>query len=248
MKNYPPTFRNYLREEYESRVFSNPNYSLRAYAKSLRLSSSELSKIINNKRKITPKMFEKLTANLDLHSSLYKKYKEQIANHDAVGQAKLHINRESFKVIKDWYHFAILELTKIKGFKFNIEWISKMLGIQIFQTREALERLKNLDMIEFGDDKLIVKSQNTVSIDEKKSSEAARLHQKQILNKATNAIDTYPMSERDQSAFLMAVDSKKLPQAKLMIKKFRRELSTFLETTDNPDSLMYLSVSLFRNQ
>ena len=48
---------------------------------------------------------------------------------------------DSFRIIADWYHFAILELTEVEGFKSNAAWIAKRLGISRKIAKESIERL-----------------------------------------------------------------------------------------------------------
>ena len=39
------------------------------------------------------------------------------------------LQMDTFRVISDWYHFGILELTYLKSFKSDPRWIAKALGI-----------------------------------------------------------------------------------------------------------------------
>lgn len=69
--------------------------------------------------------------------------------------------------------------------------------------------------------------------------------QRQVLQKALAALDEVEFEKRDQSSITMAVDSSKIPQARAMTKKFRRELSSFLESGGSRDAVYQLSLSLF---
>jgi len=57
-------FRLYLQNTLIERTSSNPSYSLRAFAKHLNIEPSALSKILNGKRRISKKMFTKISLKL----------------------------------------------------------------------------------------------------------------------------------------------------------------------------------------
>ena len=59
-------FRTCLQNELINRCEKNPNYSLRAFAKSLDIGPSALSQIVRGKRKLTKKMTLRLADRLDI--------------------------------------------------------------------------------------------------------------------------------------------------------------------------------------
>ena len=61
---------------------------------------------------------------------------------------------EYFKVISDWYHYAIIELTLIDGFSSSPMWISERLGITTNQAKSAIERLISLGLLQKKDNML----------------------------------------------------------------------------------------------
>ena len=79
------------------------------------------------------------------------------------------------------------------------------------------------------------------------TSAAARKLQAQVLEKSLVALSEVPITERDHSSICMAIDSRKLPEAKERIKKFRRELCSFLkgETPSDLDRVYHLAISLY---
>jgi uncharacterized protein (TIGR02147 family) len=69
--------------------------------------------------------------------------------------------------------------------------------------------------------------------------------QKQILTQALVALEEVPIEKRDQTSMTMAIDSSLIPEAKLRITRFRRELSSFLENGKKKDQVYQLALSLF---
>ena len=51
---------------------------------------------------------------------------------------------DKFSVISEWYHYAILELTYVSGFKADYKWIARKLSITVEEAKVAIERLIRL--------------------------------------------------------------------------------------------------------
>jgi hypothetical protein len=49
---------------------------------------------------------------------------------------------EEFQFISDWYHYAILEVTTLKGFQNEAEWIASHLGISVEQAKEKIKAFR----------------------------------------------------------------------------------------------------------
>jgi transcriptional regulator with XRE-family HTH domain len=61
----PVEFRTWLRSEFDRRRKANPRYSVRAFAKALKIDHSTLSQLLRGKRTLTGKMMARLRARLD---------------------------------------------------------------------------------------------------------------------------------------------------------------------------------------
>ncbi len=59
-------FRSFLQDELEKRCKKNPRFSLRAFARTLEVEPSALSKILHGKRALTPKMLMRMASQLGL--------------------------------------------------------------------------------------------------------------------------------------------------------------------------------------
>jgi hypothetical protein len=47
-------------------------------------------------------------------------------------------------MISDWYHFAILDLTRLDDFQPEPAWVSRKLGLTVSEVKIAVERLLRL--------------------------------------------------------------------------------------------------------
>ena len=229
--------RSHLEQEFERRCRMNPRYSLRAYARSLDVDCSYLSKFLNSKRVLSKKGLQSFAQKLNFPSELGLQTPKS-AQFDGV-----HI--DSFKLISDWYHYAILELTRLDDFQSDIQWIAGTLNISYGVAFGAVERLKRLGLLETtADGRLVCARSNTTTV-HRGTHEALRHLQREILRQAQAALEEVPIEKRDQSSITMAVDARRLPEAKRRIARFRRELMEFLEGSEEKQAVYQLSVSLF---
>lgn len=255
---HAPDFRGYLQQELVRRTKANPRYSLRAFALMLGVQSGFLSKILLGQRRVTPATVRRFGTKLALSPRDIDHY-EKSASKKSGGTQAAHpstietptrefrrIAYDHFQIYSDWYHFAILELALIDGFEPDARWIARNLGITAAEAQDAMDRLLRLGYVELdkkGGWKILDGDSTTLGTEE--TNTALRRMQKQVLELAIEALETTPVSERDQSTMTMAVDSTRLEAAKEKVKKFRRELCSFLEGGKKRDAVYHLSVSLY---
>src|SRR5690606_19032961 len=101
-------------------------YSLRAFANSLSVDPSFLSKLIKGKRNLTPEMIAHMGKSLPLDEGEVKKFQNlEIKTVDSKNFN--HIDFKDFQIISEWHFYAILELVNLNGFVPDEIWISKQL-------------------------------------------------------------------------------------------------------------------------
>jgi len=234
-----------IKEELSKRIENNSSYSLRAFAKALGIEASALSEILSNKRVPSYKMAQTIIRSLRLsptdeehflasvaqtqRSRGLKKMSKKFRELKDPGTPARELSADLFRVISDWYHYAILEFTFVKGFRSSPQWIAKELGITVVEAKLAIERLKSLGLLTDENGKLSKTVGHFVTGDRHLTTPALKRRQKQILEKALYSLENDPIERRNMSAMTMAVDPKKIPQAKKMIDDFLNKLCSFLE-------------------
>jgi uncharacterized protein (TIGR02147 family) len=203
---------------------------------------------------MTPKIFERIAEPLKLTPEellLFQneiKQRKKVQSKEKVVTANFRtLEIEEFKIVQDWYNFAILEMVKLDGFQPTPEWISKKLNISVDEASLALERLVTL--------KLLHKKSNGTY--EKVSSHLSVMHpgftaasmkerQKAVLFKAIHALENLPIDLRDNSSMTLSIDSSMLPEIKEKIKKMRRSLANNItDKSKKRDQVYELSISFF---
>lgn len=238
-------FRLYLQTELIRRCQANPQYSLRSFAKALRVSSSALSAMINGKRTITERTKKEFGLILGLGLDEIQLFSKRMQKETNYNQLAI----DSFALISDWYHYAILELLKVDSFESNPSWIAKRLGITKSEANFAIERLIRMDLIEVDaqNNWIDTSGGSTTNIETGLTSAGSRKLQQQILQKAITALQNVDISKRDNTSMTIAINTKDMLAAKEIIKEFRRNLTDFLERTGNeaPNEVYHLGVAFY---
>ncbi len=236
-KDMPETsdFRDVLRDELLQRCRRNPKYSIRAFGQFLGIENSALSKYLRGTRQLKAETIECLAARLGVSPrapSLPTQYQP--------------ISKFSAAEALDWVVFATLELAKIKGFGRNSTWISRALGISIAEATKATNVLVQNGWVEIDQaGRWRIRSANISTANMPGTSASLIRLQRQILKKAADALEEIPIERRDQSSMTMAIATKRLPEARLLIKQFRRKLSQLLEGDLAKDEVYNLCISLY---
>ncbi|MES2802635.1 MAG: TIGR02147 family protein [Bdellovibrionota bacterium] len=244
-------FQEILNKELSKRIHKNPAYSLRAFAKHLEVSPSALSAMMSGKRPITKKSIELLGLRLGLSAKkvssilLQINFKQSELSRKGIQFQELMNNQMS--VLSDWYNLAILELMKLEDFEPSEKYVSKKLGITVFEARGAIDCLKQNNILEIKSDGTWVDRYNgfTQSLPKEKTTTIKKRLQQQFFEKALNAISDVDYSRRDHTGTTMAIAEEDLPMVRELITKFRRELSKLLDGRENLNQVYQLSIGFF---
>jgi transcriptional regulator with XRE-family HTH domain len=223
-------FRVWLQKQFTDRCQKNPRYSLRAFSMSLGIEASTVSQFLSGKRAPSEKALSMICQKLSASPKDLRLL--GVLSGSSTDDEFYQLTVDSFSVMADWYHFAILELTYIRGFKDDPKWIANELGITVTEAKTAYERLVRLNLLTKKNGKT-QKTHATLTNHTGINTSAAKKNlQKQVISKALNAVDGTPQEEKDITSMTMAIDPKNLDRAREMIKNFRRELCDLLEEGD----------------
>lgn len=248
----------FLKKELTKRLEKNPHYSMRSFANLLGINIGSLSGLLNGKRPLTLKTAIALCDRLSMDPSekdnllqeLFpsKKKQTRIVLRGALPE-RMEFKEESFRIIAGWQHYAILQIIRTKSYQNtppenSIKWISSQLKISELETKLAIERLEQLHLIK--EKKGIYKrTENKVTTaDKNTTSSALKKLQKEIREKAIYSLEHDPIEKRSMTSMTMAIDPKKIKEAKLLIEEFQERLSDFLEE-GSKEKVYQLEVSLF---
>lgn len=236
----------HLKSELEARSRRNQNYSLRSFARSLKIDSSTLSAILRGKRPLSPKTAKRILDELELDPETKSKYLGASfgIDHQRGGERKFtQLDNEALEVICGWEHYAILSVLELSHFPGTVTAAAKRLNISTGVVIPALHRMERLGLVERrGHQWASLGKQLTTT--QGIQNAALRKANREYIEKALYSLYQHATSERDISGITMAISNKKLPQAFEMIRDFRRKLCSFLEDGVK-DEVYRLNVQLF---
>lgn len=248
---------NFLQEEFKRRVRLNHRYSLRAYARNLGLSSGALSEILRHQRPITLKMASKIAKSLGL-STVEKKrlydligsQKQETLDHETSSALTLtdhqqqKLDEDTFHLVSEWQHFAILNLIDCENFRWNAAHVAKRLGLTATQAQLAMNLLIRLGLVcKKGDTYKGVR--DYVLSPTGITSTAIRNYHRQMMNKAIEAIEFQDTNEREFSGVGFAMDPSRLPQIKQEISAFQDQLAAKY-SKGKKQEVYFLEMALFK--
>ncbi|WP_413293816.1 TIGR02147 family protein [Bdellovibrio sp. HCB185ZH] len=215
-----------LKLEFDKRRERNPNFSLRAFARYLEVSPAQLSQMMAGKRTITVKSMKKMGSRLDLSPTEKSEIAQSLLKEGSSQAEETHrikLDQDRFQVISDWYHFAILSLTRIKDSQPDPRWIARRLGISVEEAHQAVLRMERMGILQTKPKFKQVGS--LLDVDSKIPSEAIRKYHKQNLDLAIEKIDTVENSLRQIQSLSIPVNPKKIEAFKKLIDDFLENAS-----------------------
>lgn len=232
-------YRRWLHEQIESRRQKVPSYSLRSFAGKIGVSPASLSQILSGKRRLSKKMAQQIAVRLCLspgetHSLVQSAVLERFQDlsdprpaTNSTSASGFEVEMDSFRIISDWYHLAILNLLELPTCKPDAAWFARRLGISLLDAHQALQRLQRLGFI-VKDGRKLKRIRKSLSTPNGVPDAAIRKYHYQNLSKAEESLDRDTVDERDFGAITLAIDEANLEQAKKLVAKFRRQLATVL--------------------
>lgn len=228
------TLKNELNRKFITKCEANPSYSLRAYARDLKIDATLLSRLMKGQRQFSSEMVQRIVSELNLPLETVRQ--------SQMGKV---LNEVAFNAISKWYFFVILELFSIPKFKSDAKWISKRIGLGLVETHAALQVLSDAGHIDMSKKRWALRTLETTWVNYNTTSRDRANYQKQLLDKAKNAIDEIDFSQRENSSLTLAADSKLVPEIKQKIENFKNELREFIESHGKPDEVYQVVISYF---
>jgi len=258
--NFAREYRDLMIGELERRSNKNPQYSMRSYARDLGLSPSSLSLILNGKQGLSLSKARDI-ANKIFTTELERRYFSDLVecsharSHKKRELARIRLTRfhsekaildlEAFRIISDWYHFAICELTEVEGFQSSPLWISKSLDVPVDKVEKAISRLLKIGLLKYSNG-ILSQTHSFLSTTTDIPSQALKEFHTQVLQKAQLAINNQSVQERDIGSIIFPMKKSELDWLKQETRSFRRKLVDRAEQSKKKDSVYCISTQIFR--
>lgn len=249
-----PDYRTYLKKAYEERLSRNPRYSLRAFARDLEMSSSQVVEVLSGKQGLSPAKAAKVATKLGWAASDKEKFCALVqARHGRnslqrkAAEERLrrsHIKKISddlMSYIADWYHIAILELLALPQKNLDPEKIAKCLDISVDLVTAAIERMQRLGLITMKNSQWLLCTPDAETFDDI-PSRAIRKYHEQILERSKDAVKL-DVDERELQSLIFSCPRSQLPELKKKIREFCADFDAAKGA--NPDTVFALNIQLY---
>lgn len=214
----------FLFDSYNERRAKNPRYSLRSFSRTLGVSPSYLSMVFSGQRVLPDKKFQELANRLGLSP-----FEADLATRNQTeASTKAVVTEDRFRLIADWRHFAIVNLSKVKGHRADSRWIARRLGIDVMEAAECLQRLQALGLISILDGKIAVSESNATTSEDIPSGAIRKFHAG-LLHEAEKSLEEVEVSRREISSILLSIKKSDLPKMKQSLRKMQETFADAYE-------------------
>ncbi len=255
-------YQSVIEYEFNIRNKRNPKYSLRAYARDLGLTPSQLSEVLSYKqglstqkavtiakklgyrdRKIT--WFRCLVEAQHARSKQRREEAKKKLSNYSNGVETREASIDSLNFTLNWFHLAIRRMVNMPAFKLEPEWISQKLGISKRVSQAAISDLIEAGLIKVDPDNKVTSIENLSFNTDQKSSRFADKFYQQILYKAYRARKIFEPHRRKQGLHLLTIDNKLLPELFDLIQEFEDRLDHLTYKSQKHDELMVVTFQAF---
>jgi uncharacterized protein (TIGR02147 family) len=144
-----------LKMYFDRKQAARPGFSMRTFAKDLKVTPSFVSECLSGKKSIPLARIPELIDILELDDVAAEHLKRALILEN-LSQYGLDLEtlkeekdvlkfqpvpKSQFTLLNPWYNIAIMDLTTCEGFKKDHEWIAKRLGLSRYQVEHSLNQL-----------------------------------------------------------------------------------------------------------
>lgn len=232
--------RDYLCEVFEQKRGRNSGFSVRAWARQMGLPHhAMLALTLAKKRKLKPpfssrlrdkiglegqeaRYFDLLVAYANVETPEEKQFYESLLRQlSPQGQAFAELSFDILRLVSQWTHSAIVEMTELQDFDSDPKRIASRLGdhVKPAEAEQAVDRLVRLGLIERIEGGLRKTKRVFTTPNDIPSSYIREFH-RQMIEKAKAALDEQSVEEREIRSLTLAIRRERMPEAKRMLREF----------------------------
>lgn len=222
------TCRKRLQVEFTRRLTVNPNYSLRAFARDLKLYPSQLCEVFKGRKGLSRDSIARISKNLQWGTTRTLKAKPA----DDITPLT-------------WYHLALLELATREVVEDEPKSIGRRLGISTLAARQAIVTLSECGLVQVRNGHLRAVPERIFFGSDTPSSEIRRFH-KEFLQLAARQIDLTEYQERELSSSILALTEDQVQDFRRRIRLVVEEFANLANSQDGNKEIYGLGLQLFK--
>ncbi|MBC7429892.1 MAG: DUF4423 domain-containing protein [Bacteriovorax sp.] len=244
-----------LNEDFRTRVFRNPNYSLRSFARDLSINVSTLSRLMRGE--ILPSHFtiERVSKQIIISPEDLELIQKEISSFidhkitkNVSENAILHVtdNEEQLDMFQMYLAPAFLEYLRIVPTSYNDLAASVFFNTTIEEIIQLREHLISKKLIQSVGDKLIVTFDCLIFETPKDSNDFIKNIHTVFHEKSIKTLHDLPQEAWLQASFTIAFDESIMAEVKTKVTEFTRGLTNFIDSKSKTQNNVYtFQASLF---
>ncbi len=143
----------------------------------------------------------------------------------------IQVDEATFSTLSEWYCYAIREMVSLDGFLEDPNWISEKLLFSVppMEVKKAIAKLIKSGLLKRGKNGRLELGHVRINTKNDVASEAIRRYHEQSLDNAKTVLRTVAVDQREISSSTFGIDPKDMPEAKEMLRRFRKRFARSLE-------------------
>lgn len=257
-------FRLYLKDFYFRKKEKHPHFSYRLFSQKTGVQSPNYLKlIIDGERNLTRTHAKQVAkyCQLDNEQTSYflalvfweqskdreEKdlfWKEVLRSRKDSSESK--IQNWQLALLSSWHAIAILEMARLKDFRFDYDWILKRFRCAFSkkELKEAIATLVQAQLIEVKGE-AIQRIEGTLKTSDDIPSSCVRKFHRDIIREASAAIELVPINVREYSSSTIGISNAEIAALKEEVRVFRNHILKTYGKGDSPDQVYQLNIQFF---
>jgi uncharacterized protein (TIGR02147 family) len=256
-------YRNFLTDWFKEKKKKNPRYSIRAFARSLKLNAGTVTRILQGKRNISKKVITRIIEHFKLRQkeaeyfellvifNQSKKaeekriYYERIMNFLKVNHKKIEAGQ--YEYFNQWYNIAVREILNFYPFDGDFSTLAKFLEPRIKpgQAKNAVKLLEKLRLIKKNKKGTYRLSDSFITTGEKWKGTAIHAFQMAMAELGKKSLDRFPKGERDISTLSLGLSPQGLARIREVLKETRKQIMAISKSEKKVNRAYQLNFHLF---
>lgn len=259
-------YRSFLKDHYALKKKQLPSYSYRLFNSKANLRSPSYYKLVcEGKCDLTEQSIAKFIKGLNLNQKEGLFFRTLVYFNQAQSNKdkslyynqlchfkeynKIHnLTSDQYDLFYNWFNLAIYEMSKLKNFQDNAQWVINRLRepISSEEAETSIKLLKKLGLL-VQDPKTLKYKAVTANLttDPEVMSIAVFKHHTTMIGKSIDSLSKDHHSVRDVSSITVALNEKTFSEAKGKIQEFRRDLNVLLSKSKDNDRVYQMNFQIF---
>lgn len=256
------SYREVLIAKFQERKRLNPRYSLRAFAKDLKIAPSYLSSVMAGKGRLSLEKGRSIAKILKMPplaaadfvdmvealsrstSTLRKAAAERVQGRVLADEVRT-ITADEFSLISDWRHLAIWSFMTLPAFDGKQQTIARHFKMNVIEVEDVLRRLERLKMVSVNGKIWAVGSMHLYAGGSVPQSAMRQFHQ-QLSALGRKSIEEQSFSERHLESAILTIERSRYGEIEQKVANFCRSLVKEYGDQPRSDAVYGLSLQLFK--